>query len=302
LFPWLYKTLDHEKKMKTLRATDGTEPHLRALRFQTQRCRQRQSEPFFAGLIAEGTLHYQALKSKSREVEDAAELMVERTADIDGAELFFEDEVRNCSETTSTLERKRPELGLYAKLFPKGINGVINAERKKQVAPAFELLDRLSAHTDITEIQSAYKQIKNSTSVLEQALLRRDEAEREFKQKFAQEQQLRTTAREFLVSALARLTDRYKSNPSLAESFFIDDPKVGSTALSQAELRGKVSGKQEVLLVILQHRGEVLSPEQREALLSVIEEEKLDRWVQRALDGATITELLVPPKENPPQA
>ena len=288
--------------MKTLRSTDGTEPHLRALRFQTQRCRQRQSEPFFAGLIVEGTLHYQALKSKSREVEDAAELMVERTADIDGAEIFFEDEVRNCSEATSTLERKRPELGLYAKLFPKGINGVISAERKKQIAPAFELLDRLSGHTDIPEVQSAYEQIKGCTSVLEQALLRRDEAEREYKQKFSQEQQLRTTAREFLVSALARLTDRYKSNPSLAESFFIDDPKVGSTALSQAESRGRVSGKQEVLLAILQHRGETLSAEQREAFLSVTEEEKLDRWVQRVLEGATLVELLTPAVENPPLA
>jgi hypothetical protein len=288
--------------MKTLRATDGTEPHIRGLRFHIQRCRQRQSEAFFAGLIQEGTQHYQNLKAKSREVEDASELMIEKTADIDGAELYFEDEVRNTSEAISTLDRKRPELGLYPKIFPKGINGVINPERKKQIAPALELLDRMSSYLDSPEINGAHEQIKYCTDLMTQAIKARDEAEREFKQKFSQEQQLRTTAREHLTSALARLTDRYKSNPSLAESFFIDDPRLGSTALSQAETRGRLGGKLEVLLLILQHRGESINQEQRDALLSTTEEEKVDRWVQKAINGATLAELLTPPPVEAPAA
>jgi hypothetical protein len=99
--------------------------------------------------------------------------------------------------------------------------------------------------------------------------------------------------------AHARLTQRFKSNTDLVERFFINDPRAGSTALYRAELSGRLGAKSEVLLSYLERHKLTPTPEQREKIESVAEEEAIDRWLSRAFGGlSSLDEILAEPPEE----
>jgi predicted nuclease with TOPRIM domain len=271
--------------MRTLRVTDGTEPHLRGIRYHSRQCRQKQGDAYFLGLQQEAEEKHKRLLQKSRGVEDSAETLVDLTADIDGAESLLEDEVRNTSDDLSKLDRQQPELGIYAKIFPGGVGGVIAPERKKQLQPALDLLERLTQFPTVAVVQDALSKIQKRTKQLKDALHAKETEEETFQKLFTQEQAIRAEIREHLVDVLARLTQRYKSNPSLAESFFIPDARSGSTALTAAENRGRVFGKIEALLSFLEAKGVSVGEEQKKAILGTREEDKIEAWLQRAFAG-----------------
>jgi DNA repair exonuclease SbcCD ATPase subunit len=285
--------------MRTLRATDGTEPHLKALRHHARRCRQKQTDPFFTGLQGEAEQRYLPLLQKSREVEDAAEILLDLTSDIDGAEEALENEVRNTSDDLSKLDRQKPELGVYARVFPSGIGGIINPERKKQLQPALDLIERLNTFKGEPVVENTIQRLQELIQPLKRALQAKDDAEERYQKLFTQEQALRSEIREHLVDALARLTQKYKSNPSHAETFFISDPRAGSSALSQAENRGRVFGKIEALLSFFESKKLSLTEEQKKLVTSTKEEEKIDAWLQRAYTGALPADILVIPIVSP---
>lgn len=281
--------------MRTLRPTDGTEPHLRAIRFHSRQCRQKQGDAFFLGLQQEAEEKHRRLLQKARAVDDSGEVLVDLTADIDGTENLLEDEIRNTSDDLSKLDRQQPELGIYAKVFPGGIGSVIAPERKKQLQPALDLLERLAQFPTVSVVQDALTKIQKRTKLLKDALQAKEAEEETYQKLFTQEQAIRAEIREHLIDVLARLTQRYKSNPSLAEGFFIPDARSGSTALTAAENRGRVFGKIEALLSFIEAKELSVTEAQKKLILATQKEDIVDGWLTQAYAGEPLAFAPTPP-------
>jgi hypothetical protein len=281
--------------MRNLRPTDGSGRYLNALLAHARLCQPKRSEPLFADLISAARAKYTALKAKVREVEDARERAVDLTAAVDAAEILLEREIRNGSDDLSKLERNQPELSIHAKVFPKGLGAVIDPARGRQVAPVIAFRERLSPFLPHPIVQELESRVAARLAGLEQALADKQDGDEDVKRLEAQELQLRGEAREQLTDAHARLTALYKANPALAAQYFHPDPREASSALSNAEARGRVAGKQDALLSFCESRGLVPSEEQQKQILEAIEEEALDRWLTRAYAGASLEEILAAP-------
>jgi hypothetical protein len=286
--------------MIKLRETDGVEPHLRALSHHSRECRKQKNDPFLQNLRAESEAKHSALKAKTREVEDASETLLDLTAEVDGEELALENEVRNTLDDVSRIERQQPRLGILTAVFPKGLNEVISPERKKQPTTIRDLLQRLSPFLSSPEVQASAKRLSQALSNLELALENREEGGKIFAVLFAQEQALRAEARAQLTGAFGQLTHQYKTNPALAEALFIANPRTGSTALSGAENRGRIFGKQEALLLFFEQQKTPLTEEQRQMFLEINEEERIEQLLRWAYSGTSLTDILA--RLSPPTA
>ena len=283
--------------MVRLRETDGTEPHIRTLQYYLRECQKKKHEPFFLLLHQEASKPLEELKAKSQEVEKSSELLLDLMADIDGAELRLEDEVRNTSDDVSKLERQQSLPGLHTKIFPQSVGGVINPERQKQLPAVKALLQRLSPYLQHSEIKQASESLQERYSAMEEALNIRKREEERYRDLFTQEQSLRTTAREQLNRAYGQLATKYSADPSRVEAFFIANPRVGSTVAANAETRGRIAGKIEALYLFLDSKLWILLEEQKKKVLASSEEE-VEGYLRRAYDGFSLTEILtIPPTE-----
>jgi hypothetical protein len=283
--------------MINLKTTDGTDPHLRAIQEHGWRCRQKNTELVFQTLQNEAERLYVQLKGKAREAEDSYDESSNLRNDMDGAELLFEKEARNAHGLISSLERDQPQLGVLLKIFPKGLDGVLKPERGKQLAPGQQLLDRMEPFLSYPAVQSSFDKVYSALQVMEKALDAWEKSLRIYQKIFGQERELRTSVREQIVDAKARLTQFYKSAPEQIEKFFLNDPHVSSTALYRAEQQGRIGAKLEVLLSFLTAKQLEITAVQRETLDAVQEEATIELWLSRAFAGAVLVDeiLATPP-------
>jgi hypothetical protein len=278
--------------MRLLRLTDGTDPHLRALRYHAQQCRRKKSVPPFQALMDKAVERHKDLKEKAREVEDAEEKATDCTADVDNAELGLEGEIRDLHSAVATFDRNNPQHGAYAKIFPQGLEGVIGPERQKQVAPVVALQERIAPFLSHPPIQEANDKLSAALQAFKDALGAKSAQDEVLQTLFNQEVQLRGAGREQLTDAQGQITSFFKGNPALVEAFFIEDPRKGSTARARAEERGRITGKLEALSHFLKKRQIITTPEQEERLSAALEEARVDQALDLAYGGAGLELIL----------
>jgi hypothetical protein len=281
--------------MRNLRVTDGSARHLDVLREHRRRCRAKRAEALFLALYDEGGRLDSSLCLKLREIEDEEEESANVVADLDASEVALEDSLRDVSDALSPFDRQLPERDIYAKVFPQGLSAVISPERQRQVAPAQQVLVRLAQFADLPGVPALQEKTAQALSTFEAALRAKENSDQRLKTLQGEELQLRAQVREQLTSAHSRLTDLYKANPALAERFFHPNPRYSSGALSRAEERGRVAGKIEALQQVFASRGVVLSDEQQKKVLAATEPATLERWLERALEGAPLSDIFVAP-------
>lgn len=279
--------------MRRLHKTDGTERHLKTFRYHSRRCREKaESDPLFQDLLEKSEKVRTELRDKKREIEDKEDQFIDATAEADAAELALEDLVRDIGGDLAKADRRNPELNAFQKVLPKNVGGVIDPEGESQLPEIVAFRSRLEEFKALPDVAEVLPTLDTAIATFRLRLEAKKGIDEELTKLFSQEQSLRTAGREQMTSAHARLTDRYKSKPGLADRFFPKDARAGSSARSQAEERGRAQGKIESLLSLLAHKGLALPEEERAKISETTDIAKLDRWFTRALTEATLAAIL----------
>jgi hypothetical protein len=285
--------------MINLRKTDGTERHLRAILHHAQQCRMKSEEPFFQTMMKEGYQVHSRLKNNMRLLEDTLEEVSNLTTDVNGAELTLEDAVRNTRDTASSLDRSHPELGILDKLFPKGSEEIIRPDGKKQIPGIIALRQRMLSFVSLPEIKSADEKLLKLLTRFEAAIQAKDAALKMVLTYTEEDLRLREEVRDQIAVASGRLKERFKNNNRAIESFFHPDPREGSSILSDAEERGIVKGKIEVLFAFIEYKEWKASEEQQGILLAIKDSDTADIYLNRVFEGQTLEKILAPLEEEP---
>jgi Uma2 family endonuclease len=83
-----------------------------------------------------------------------------------------------------------------------------------------------------------------------------------------------------------------KTDDAMATALLTRRNPVLVAALDRQRADGKAEGKADALLRVLASRGLVLTPEDRERVRTAVDEATLDRWLERALAGLGLAEIL----------
>jgi hypothetical protein len=91
---------------------------------------------------------------------------------------------------------------------------------------------------------------------------------------------------------VSALVDAAKADDAVASALLAKDNPVLAAALAKTRAEGKVAGKIEALLAILEARSLVLSDAQREHIAATRDAARLDAWLARAVACSSVSELL----------
>jgi hypothetical protein len=205
--------------MQRLRESDGTPVHRRAARSHIRRCKKG-TAPLHATLAVEMTAKLNALILQSRAVEDLEDEAVDADADMDAAELAFENVIRDLDADLAKVDRSDATLSAQVTTFPEGYGAVIDPEGAAQLAVLPTLKVRIKPFKDDPTIASALAKLDATTEIFKLTLKAVTAAEENVEVGFAIELSERAAIREQMESAYGRLRDLYKARPALAEAFF----------------------------------------------------------------------------------
>lgn len=283
--------------MKQLQETDGTDKHLRAIAYHISRCKEGQ-DTLFVTLTKEAQDKRLALKKASRLVEDKEEDLSVLSAEVSAAELEVERLVLDAASDLKKLDRKSPQLNSFKQVFPEkgGSDAVIRPEGESQLSSLNLFMTRLKKFADQPLLQDTYNAFEGAIKTFRDRLTQKKEAEEKRDQLFTEEVLARKAIRQQLTSAHGRLKDLFQADPDQAEAYFLADPRSGSSALANAEERGRIQAKAEYLIKLLDSKALLLSEEEKKKLSSK-EVEKLDQWFAKALAASSLEEIF--PKEEP---
>lgn len=206
--------------MRRLRETDGTPIHLRAARFHMAKCAT--DEAIHTALRSEMSAHFNALRDKAREREDAETEAVEMMARAEIAEERVENAVRDIDGAAASADRASPGLNAQRTMFPDGFGAVIDPEGDAQIAALGPLRVRATPFMGVPAIAAAFGALETAEAGLRAAIEAEDEAEETVERLFAEELEARRAIRQQAEGAHGRLRDHYKTRPALAEKFFLN--------------------------------------------------------------------------------
>jgi len=224
--------------MRRLRSADGTAVHRRAARYHLAKCRAGQA-PLFAALRAEMTGKYTDLKAKQRAVEDAEDDATDAIAEVDSAEVAFENLLRDIDADLAKLDRADPALNAQKTVFPEGYGKEIEPEGDVQLTVLPALRTRLAAFQGKPGIATALQSFDKAEATFRAALAAKQKATAKVEALFTEEQAARRAVREQLESAHGRLRDLFKARPALAEAFFLHETAPRSPPEAQPEASPK---------------------------------------------------------------
>lgn len=208
--------------MRRLRPEDGTRAHRRAARYHATKCTQVKN-PVHAELATQMGGLLQELRLSVHKTEDADDLLVEKGAVADAAEIAIEDEIRNLDSELERLDRLDPGLGAQKTVLPHGYTEIIDPEGAEQlkVLPGLKL--KLAPFLGMGTVNSIVKQLDINAAAFDQALKDETAAEEAYDLAFAEEVNTRRKIREQLEDAYGKLRSFYKARPATAERFFLKE-------------------------------------------------------------------------------
>ena len=130
--------------MKQLQDNDGTDKHIRAIFFHSNRC-QEGSDPLFQNLAREGQEKRAILKNATRLVEDKDEELSVLSSEVSATELEVERLVLDIASDLKKLDRKSPQLNAFKSVFSEkgGSDTIIRPEGESQLASLNAFMTRL---------------------------------------------------------------------------------------------------------------------------------------------------------------
>lgn len=222
------------RRMRRLRATDGTEPHRRAIRYHMSMCLFGKA-PIHEALRLEAKSTYDALVAKAREGEDAKDAFVAAGAASDAAELAFEDTIRNIDGDLASADRASPELAAQSTVFPNGFGAEIEPDGDAQLGVLPDLKARLAKLSGHPVGPASLATLEAAETALKNAFKAEDDASDLVDKLFAEENEARREVREQLESAYGQLRSFYKSKPAMAERFFLKEGRARKGAKQPPE-------------------------------------------------------------------
>ncbi|MFY9822587.1 MAG: hypothetical protein WAM82_14475 [Thermoanaerobaculia bacterium] len=94
---------------------------------------------------------------------------------------------------------------------------------------------------------------------------------------------------------VAALLDAAEADNAVAEALIAKGNRTILNLEAAAEARGEARGEARSILKILEAQGVAVSPEQRQAILSCDDVDRLDRWLLRATRASSVDELISEP-------
>lgn len=220
--------------MRRLRPEDGTRAHRRAARYHAAQCK-RGKAPLHAQLCGQMNDLLTNLRNKARATEDAEDILVDRSADADSAEIEVEDEIRNVDNELERLDRQDPSLGAQKAVFPNGFGETLDPEGDEQLKVLPGLKVRLKPFMGLGSVAAVVTRLDDRAAALEQTLAAEAAASGAYDVAFAEEVDARRLIREQLESAYGQLRAHYKARPAMAERFF---SREGSSRRPAKEKKG----------------------------------------------------------------
>jgi hypothetical protein len=206
--------------MQRLGDKDGTTLHRKVLRFHMRKLKSVKST-LHQTLHDQGGAALLTLKTMARGHEDAIDDETDAEADLDTAELAFEDAVRDLDGDLEKLDRKNPGKDARHAVFPSGFGEVIDPDGAEQLTtlPAFHA--RLAPYEQEPMLAAAVANLADAETAFKLALAAVATAADATKTAFAEELKARAAVRQQLESAHGLLRDFYKARPAQAEKFFL---------------------------------------------------------------------------------
>jgi hypothetical protein len=280
--------------MKQLQEADGTDKHLRAIFFHTNRCQERTDDLFLA-LAAEGLAKRTALRNAARSVEDKDEELSVLSAESSATELEVERLVLDVASDLKKLDRKSPQMNAFKQVFSEkgGSDTVIRPEGESQLTSLTSFMTRLRKFSDQPLLKETYTELEASIQIFKEKLKAKKAQEEKRDQLFTEEILARKAIRQQLNSAHGRLKDLFQADPDQAEAYFLSDPRAGSSAIANAEERGRVQAKVDYLLKLLDSKAIVLTEEKKKEIMTTIDATLLDAWFTRALVASSLDTVFI---------
>jgi tRNA/tmRNA/rRNA uracil-C5-methylase (TrmA/RlmC/RlmD family) len=207
--------------MRQLRGEDSADKHRRAVRYHMGACRRSPNLPLCVTLRQEADVVYKALRTKTREMEDAQDELIDLSAEADAVEEALEAVLRDLHQDLGRLDRDNPALNLQLTAFPDGLGEILEPKGQAQLDTVVSLMDRLKSNQAQQKVAEVLKKLEQASAVLQSALDAEEKAERTAERIAIEEAEARKAVREQLNSAHGQLRTFFKTNPARAERFFL---------------------------------------------------------------------------------
>jgi hypothetical protein len=207
--------------MRQLRLEEGADKHRRAIRYHMGACRRSSNLPICVTLRQEADACYKALRTKTRELEDSQDDLIDLSAEADAVEEALEAVLRDFHQDLGRVDRDNPTLNVQATAFPDGLGEILEPKGQEQLNTVVALLTRMKSKQDNEKVAEGLKKLEQANANLQNALAAEEAGEKNVERVSIEELEARKAVREQLNSAHGQLRAFFKSNPSRAEKFFL---------------------------------------------------------------------------------
>jgi hypothetical protein len=209
--------------MKQLRAEDSAEKHRRTSRYHIGACRRSPNIALCTTLRQEAEACYKCLVKATRTFEDAADDLVDLSAEADAVEEALEALLRDFYQDLGRLDRDNPGLDLQDTAFPKGLGEVLEPKGQEQVDAVVHLMNLLKTKQAQPKVAEGLEKLSIACATLQSALGAEEAAEQKVDETAADESAAKKALREQLNSAHGQLRALFKANLAKAERFFLKE-------------------------------------------------------------------------------
>jgi len=201
--------------MERLQAKDGTPKYLRAMRVHERTTSRFENTKKIGAQMKPLRLE---LAGAAQDYSDATDAQVDATADAQLADAITDDHIRAAHNAAKTVDLSDPTAGAVHALFPDGFAGSIaptgleQAKEANRIADAAERFPALKSH--VTVLRQDAKDVTAAEAAQTKAFEKTGEAR-------GKVVRLKTKVREQFEASYGALRVLFKSNPKVAERFFL---------------------------------------------------------------------------------